>query len=274
MKSIARHHCKLDDRDLDDLRKICRKVRVKQRGLTSKNRERLRPFTDPDTRDRLLLLPQRLMKEACRGEPGKGSALTAQMAVLLEIGLMAPMRAANLASLEIGRSLVFLGRGRQEHAVVTLPEEEVKNEVALDYPLLPESTKLVRLYVDRFLPLLAPPGTTHLFPSPNGGAKHPGGLSTRVAALIREAIGHRVNLHLLRHFAAMLYLQAYPGAYEAVRRLLGHATASAALDCYVGLETTAAARHFDELVLRLRRQAEAKEPRRRQLPGRRRGGRR
>ena len=53
----------------------------------------------------------------------------------------------------------------------------------------------------------------------------------------------------------MIYLQAYPGAYEAVRRILGHATASAALNAYVGLETAAAARQFDEVVLRHRRLA-------------------
>ena len=53
----------------------------------------------------------------------------------------------------------------------------------------------------------------------------------------------------------MIYLQAYPGAYEAVRRILGHATASAALNAYVGLETAAAAHQFDEVVLRHRQLA-------------------
>ena len=105
LKSIARHHCKLDDDEVDALRSICRRVLVKQRGLSPKNRDRLRPFTDPATRDRLLLLPQQLMREASRAkDPDRRDAMTAQMAVALEIGQMAPLRAANLVSLEIGRN--------------------------------------------------------------------------------------------------------------------------------------------------------------------------
>ena len=95
----------------------------------------------------------------------------------------------------------------------------------------------------------------HLFPGAQGGAKRPHSLSNRIAAVVRDATGYRIHLHLMRHFAAMIYLQAYPGAYEAVRRILGHATASAALNAYVGLETAAAARHFDEVILRHRKLA-------------------
>ena len=228
----------------------------KQRGLTQKNRDRLRPFTDPDTRDRLLLLPQQLMQEALRAKrPNRRDAMTAQKAVALEIAQMAPLRAANLVSLEIGRNLIFVGKGRHEYAVITMPEAEVKNEIALEYPLPPESTALIKRYITTFLPLLGQPGGKHLFPSPHGGAKRPHSLGNQIAAVVREATGHRIHLHLLRHFAAMIYLQAYPGAYEAVRRILGHATASAALNAYVGLETAAAARQFDEVVLRHRRLA-------------------
>jgi integrase len=168
---------------------------------------------------------------------------------------MAPLRAANLVSLEIGRTLIFVGKGRQEYAVIAVPEAEVKNELALEYPLPPESTALIKRYITTFLPRLGPSGGRHLFPSPHGGAKRPTTLGNQIAAVVREATGHRVHLHLLRHLAAMIYLQAYPGAYEAVRRILGHATASAALNVYVGLETAAAARHFDEVVLRHRRLA-------------------
>ena len=229
---------------------------VKQRGLTQKNRDRLRPFTDPATRDQLLLLPQQLMREALQAkEPDRQDAMMAQLAIALEIGQMAPLRAANLVSLEVGRNLIFVGKGRHEYAVITVPEAEVKNEVALEYPLPPESTALIKRYITTFLPLLGQPGAKHLFPSPHGGAKRPHSLGNQIVAVVREATGHRIHLHLLRHFAAMIYLQAYPGAYEAVRRILGHATASAALNAYVGLETAAAARQFDEVVLRHRRLA-------------------
>ena len=264
LKTIAKYHCKVTEAELKVLSRICKRNLVRQRGMTLKNRNRLRPFTDPATRDELLLLPQKVMREASKkAKPDRKAALAAQMAVALEIECMAPLRAANLAMLEIGRHLVFVGNGRDEHAVITLPEEEVKNEIALEYPLSSESTRLIKRYIDKFLPLLGQPGGTHLFPSPRGGAKKPNTLSLQVAAVVQKATGHRIHLHLLRHFAAMVYLQKHPGAYAAVQRLLGHATASAAINAYVGLETAAAARRYDEIVLGHRRAAEAAPRRRR-----------
>jgi integrase len=245
--------------DVDRLRLLCRRLSVRRRGLTPKNRSRLLPFQDPATRDRFLLLPAELIRSAakdCR-QPYHAACL-AQLAVALEIAQMAPLRAKNLACLEIGRHLIFVGHGRDEYAVITLPQEEVKNEIALEYHLPPESTRLIRHYINTYLPRLSKPGAQYLFPGRGDKPKAPSTLGTQAEQVIRRSIGHRVNLHLLRHFAAMIYLQAYPGAYEAVRRILGHATASAALDFYVGLETQAAVKHFDEVVLRHRGLAEAR----------------
>ena len=261
LKIIARHYCKSNDQDVDRLGRLCRRVLVRRRGLTSKNRSRLLPFQDPDTRDRFLLLPGELMKSAARdGREPRRAAILAQMAVALEIAQMAPLRAKNLAELEVDRHVVFVGRGRHEHAIISIPEEEVKNEIALEYPLPSESTRLIRQYIDKYLPSLWNGDCRYLFPGPGGRPKHAATLSSQVESIIRSSLGHRVNLHLLRHFSAMIYLQAYPGAYEAVRRLLGHATGSAALDFYAGFETAAAVRHFDEVILRHRRLAAARKP--------------
>ena len=263
LKSIARHHCKLGDSEIEVLRGLCRRVLVKRRGLTTKNRDRLRPFTDPAVRDQLLLLPQKLMHQAERmGSRDRKAAFIAQMAVALEIAQMAPLRAANLSALEVGRQLVFIGSGRDQHAVITLPKEAVKNEISLEYPLPVESTRLIKRYFKDFLPLLGKPGSMHLFPGPSGGGKLPMTLSKQISKAIWGATGQRVHLHLLRHFAAMVFLQDQPGAYAAVQRILGHTTSSAAINSYVGLESAAAAKHFDDIVLRHRRQA-AKPPVRR-----------
>jgi integrase len=63
-----------------------------------------------------------------------------------------------------------------------------------------------------------------------------------------------VNAHLFRHIGAKLYLDAHPGAYEVVRRVLGHRSMDTTTGFYTGLETAAAVRHFDETILRLRKQ--------------------
>jgi hypothetical protein len=48
------------------------------------------------------------------------------------------------------------------------------------------------------------------------------------------------------------YLEAHPGSYEVVRRVLAHQPMRTTTRAYTGLETRAAARHFDETILKLR----------------------
>jgi integrase len=62
----------------------------------------------------------------------------------------------------------------------------------------------------------------------------------------------RVHPHLFRHLGAKLYLDANPGEYETVRRVLGHRSLQTTIDFYTGLETPAAVRHFDKTILNLR----------------------
>ena len=59
--------------------------------------------------------------------------------------------------------------------------------------------------------------------------------------------------HLFRHAMAKLFLDANPGAYEVVRRTLGHRSIDTTTTYYTGLETSAAVRHFDQTLLRIRR---------------------
>src|SRR5689334_18998085 len=156
LKAVAQHHAKLPQKEMDQLRKLCRLVQVRHTGLTRKNRDRLRPFDDPVLRDRLVTLPAELMRRADRpGHHPRKAALDAQRAAALEILLMAPLRMANLAALRLGTHVLFSGRGRDERAVLVVPAEEVKNGVDLEFPLPPESARLIRRYADRFLPTLA-----------------------------------------------------------------------------------------------------------------------
>jgi hypothetical protein len=62
-----------------------------------------------------------------------------------------------------------------------------------------------------------------------------------------------MNVHLFRHFAAMLFLDAHPGEYETMRRVLGHKRLQTTINFYTGLDNLAAARRFDERIQELRR---------------------
>ena len=59
-------------------------------------------------------------------------------------------------------------------------------------------------------------------------------------------------MHLMRHLGAKLYLDENPGAYEVVRRVLAHKSMSTTINSYTGLETEAAVRHFDAVILGMR----------------------
>lgn len=56
----------------------------------------------------------------------------------------------------------------------------------------------------------------------------------------------------MRHIGAKLYLDENPGAYEVVRRILGHKSLSTTVNNYTGLEIEAAVKHFDAVILGIR----------------------
>jgi integrase len=56
----------------------------------------------------------------------------------------------------------------------------------------------------------------------------------------------------MRHIGAKLYLDENPGAYEVVRRLLGHKSMSTTVNNYTGLETDSAVKHYDAVILGIR----------------------
>jgi len=87
-----------------------------------------------------------------------------------------------------------------------------------------------RLHLDRSLlkrpdetfAMTASAGNTALFPGIDGGSKNQAFFGTQISRTVCAHTGLRVHPHLFRHIAAKLFLDANPGAYEVVRRVLGH----------------------------------------------------
>jgi integrase len=234
---------------------IIRRLAPGRRGLTETNRTRLRHFDDRGNILALLRLPDELMRQARRHRNLQRGAVRAQMAVAIEILLMAPVRMRNLTTLDIEQNLVRLGQGRALHIVIDA--EAVKNSEALEYPLPPESVALLERYLREFRPHLTSAGNTALFPGIGGGSKNQAFFGTQISRTVYALTGLRVHPHLFRHIAAKLFLDANPGAYEVVRRVLGHRSIDTTTCFYTGLETPAAVRHFDKTILHLRRESSA-----------------
>jgi integrase len=258
LRQLGKYHCALPDEACDRIASWASKVQNDRRsGMTHKNRARLRGLTDERTRAMLLHCPKRFMLEAERLPEGSRAArVLARAAVALEILLICPMRVGNLRTLRFGEHLRRQGSSNKLFTHIHVGEHETKNRAAIEWPI-PESTaRLVDRYVRRHRD--AAEANDHLFPGENGrGVVSVGAMHTTITETVAAELGVEINPHLLRHFAAYLYLRSNPGAYELVRRILCHKTIETTIKFYCGLETEFAAKHFDDTVLRERQRTQA-----------------
>jgi integrase len=257
LKAVARHYVHVGPDHLQRMGAIIGRLSPGRSGLTETNMTRLRAFNESENVSALLALPQELMRQARRHRNPQRGAVRAQMAVAIEILLMAPIRMRNLVNLDIERNLVRSVQGGALHIVIG--PEDVKNREALEHPLPPESGALIDTYIDRFRLHLIAKNSTALFPGIGSDPKNQDAFGTQISRTIRVHTGLRVHPHLFRHLGAKLYLDANPGDYETVRRVLGHRSLQTTVDFYTGLETPSAARHFDK-ILNLRTESTAGTP--------------
>lgn len=252
LRHLARGYVKVDGTVQATFDRYVRKLAMPvQQGMRPKNRDRLRQLDDPAALRRLLLLPERLKAAA----DALGSAHKAQLwredAVAVAILLACPVRVGNLSRIHLERNLQRPGGGR---VFLVFEAEEVKNGRRIEFELPRGVVDLIDRHLALRSPGLCPRGTPWLFPRRGGpgpiGASH---LSTKVCRTIRRETGVTMNMHLFRHLAARLWLDAHPGEYEALRRILGHSALSSTLNAYAGFEAGTATRLYAEVVEAARR---------------------
>jgi integrase len=251
---IAKHWAKVPADQLEALKALRRQVDPGKGEMTERNRSRLRVFDDPINVERLINLPESMMRSIARlSEPGYNDAVRAQTALAIAIELVAPLRAKNLAGLRLDRHLIRsrAGPGAVTHLVI--PPGEVKNKYPLEFELPANVVNILELYLKKFRPLLVTDGSSYLFPARQGGAKTPAHLAEQIKRGVQKGIGLIVNAHLFRHVCAYLYLKAHPGDYETVRLLLGHKSLATTVRAYCGLERPDAVRRYDRLIDTYRR---------------------
>lgn len=205
-----------------------------QKGMTTRNRDRLRVLQDDRMLTRLLDLPGRLSQQAMSRNTPHAVALAREDGLAIGLLLACPIRVGNLSALQLDRHLQRPGDGRM---FLVLAEDEVKNARPVEFEIPGDLVRMIDRHLARRAPTLCPPDTPWLFPRRDGtGPVHPNRLSARLQKRIRDETGLVMNAHLFRHMAAMIWLDAHPGAYEAARRLLGHSDASHTINLYSGLE--------------------------------------
>jgi integrase len=220
--------------------------RTRRKGLTEKNRERLRRLRDPETQLSLLRLPRNLLEKAAHERHPVKAARLAEVALAIAILTIAPIRLKNLASLEITR---HFDRTSGARIYLVIPEVEVKNGKPLEFELSERVSAMLDAFLKRWHPGLTTRNCPWLFARCDGASHvHQTVLARRITETIRRELGLDVNTHLFRRFTAMFILERDPGAYDRVRLLLGHAAQSETVTAYTGLESIDASRFLANAV--------------------------
>jgi integrase len=244
IRCIAVKHLKCDDETAELYRKAIGTLRVQQVGLSDKNTASLAQFDDPKVVLRFLNYPDELFDAANKAQ-GQKSHLQAQAGVAALILMFAPMRIKNLCELRIDQNLNWI----DDRLHIHIPCHLVKNDMELNFALPPGPSDRVREYIDRYRSLFLPEANPYLFPGRKGGSKDISAFRRLISATLFNHTGIRLTPHQFRHVAAKLLLDARPGHYEVVRKILGHKTLSTAYDHYTGAETQAAIDLYDNVIL-------------------------
>ena len=255
VRCYAVKHLTADDETVAFYAEAMKRLRINQQGLSDKNQTAMAQFDDPRVVETFVSLPPRLwdkaaamQKTACSNRIAKKARLVVQASVAIEVLMFAPMRISNLQDLRLDEHISWhAGRMR-----INIPRQQVKNDQALDF-LLPESvSNRIKQYIDDWRPYLTAPANPYLFPGRNGKPKDSTALRNQIENTLWNEAGIRLTPHQFRHAAAKILLDAKPGHYEVVRKVLGHKSLTTTYSHYAGAETQAAINLYDAVIIKHR----------------------
>src|SRR5262249_49063858 len=257
----AREWVKVPEHQLVALKKLRSQLGNPPSGLTEKNKALLRQFDDARLLDELICLPDVLWRTARRHLPtSKRWFIDLQNALAIDILLHVPMRIENLAALKFEQH-VHWPQGRGKPALVVVPGDETKNEVALEFELPKVLADRLYTYRNEVAPAIIGERPDHVFVTFKGTPRTIAALRVAIERTLFRRLGVKMTPPQFRHLPPKLHLDANPGAFELVRQLLGHKMMRTTARFYAGPDTRRAGRAHAELINRLR-QPKFKRPRR------------
>jgi integrase len=249
IRSIAKYWLRLAPEDVVSISNITNRLNTRQIGMTEKNRHRLNQFADEMVISKLIDLPygelDRLL--ACRSLTYH-QAVEASVCLALMLLCFMPVRIKNLAALRFEEHIKLPFQDKAGETIITIPAGQVKNRQALSFILPATVTTYIVRYRKHIKRHLETEVSTVLFPNGRGQQKRSDTLGKQISQLVWKKLGIAFNPHLMRHLAAKINIDANPGNYEGVRRLLGHKSHETTYNTYEGLETKSASLLHDDIV--------------------------
>ncbi len=264
LKQVAHYHVRVGEAHHGELKRIARCLPTVEQDLTDKMKALLRELEDPACRARLLFLPETLLAAVVQDiNAQRLRFVDAQVAIAVDIALVAPLRPQNLVALDWGRHF-SQPDGARGRLVLHIPAAETKTgKRDLTFEIPPDVAKRINWYRRHVLPRLNADPNGRLFVTGKGKAKTQATLSQQITETIARHVGVHMTPHAFRHLSAYFYLEAHPEDFETVRALLGHAWSKTTL-IYAGSSSQRAGRAYARHVADER---EALRPRRRRRPG-------
>jgi integrase len=230
-------------------------ARIKARGKPKPERHHL------VTSDRLYRLGLELMDAAVASDkPVTSWRVQTAFRDGLAIALAAAFvpRRRTMAALRIGKQLKKIG----DLWFLDIPPEDVKTKRPLEYPISPQLSQRIDIYVDEIRPFIVGAKThDYLWASARGRPMNGAVIYNAVRSRSRKAFGFPVNLHRFRAAAGTFWSVQDPENVRGVKDLLGHADFATTEKYYIMARSRLAGRALARILAGLRnRRAGQKRP--------------
>ncbi|MFX4221514.1 MAG: tyrosine-type recombinase/integrase [Thalassobaculum sp.] len=223
-------------------------------GLSEKANKVLAATANPETRFKLLTLPQTLMTEAIKiaEEKPARAARTMRSAAALEILIVAAIRMKNLLALRLDKHFLNWADASAKKLVVLIPGSDIKGGKGITFELPAPSSTVIRTYVIEYRGKLPGAETPWLFPGTKGSHLDKTTIGEQLQRSVLEKVGIKIHMHAFRHVMAQILLDAYPTAYQTVSTILGHSSLDTTTKYYSAVDQKKAMQVYDDLIANLR----------------------
>ena len=223
IRCYATKHLTADEETIAFYASAMKRLRISQEGLSDKNQRAMAQFDEPKTIEALVGLPMKLWAKAERSHKtastkrrSKELQLCVQTAVAIEVLIFAPVRISNLQNLRIDQHISW----QDKHAVIHVPRAQVKNDVDLAFKLPITLSQRIKAYIRDWRALYTEGANPYLFPGRKMNPKDGSRLRRQISNTLWDETGIKLTPHQFRHAAAKILLDAKPGHYEVVRKIL------------------------------------------------------